>query len=747
MTCPDRGSLLALLEEANPGADTGELDNHIETCPTCLRTLAELTQEEAIWKEAAGALTEATRSEPALRALMEAARSEPPGNPHWDLSFLRPAGEPGVLGLLGSYRVLEECGRGSMGVVLKARDPALERVVAIKVLPPWLAANDTARQRFVREGRAAAAVCHDHVVAVHGVAEADGVSFIIMQLVAGESLQARLDQAGPLAVSEAVRVGQEVALALAAAHSHGLIHRDVKPANILLEDGSDRVKLTDFGLARLVDDVGLTQNGVVAGTPEYMAPEQARGDPVDHRADLFSLGSVLYAMLTGSSPFHGSTTLGVLRRVCDQEPCPVNSLNQLTPPWLDNLVARLLAKDPADRFQTAAEVAALLRTGLDHLDQPSTIPAPEVMSAPAGSGVALAAGWAPNQEASAGMSKRRTPFPSPLVFAVLWTAGGICLLALVFWMASSMRDRFFHDFRVQRLPGAVRPFGPQAGRVVREEPDGLRITLSRDRPHKQSVGVTLAQAVSGDFEVTATVEILQADVPPPFGFGAGVLMTADETARIGRLNRARKEQVALWDQWIKEEGKKPKLIGDIMPCPANVVRLRMKRIGSTLAYLWAPEADGGDFQLMHEGEFRSDDVRVIKVMASTGSQPCDVDVRILELRVATAPTMAQVIGWMAGTMAAVVVGGAAGWYYLQRRVCAHLPATGQTALAPRSRPLVKERVHSAASTAITAGRTAEHLSVKPHIVTCPGCQKRLKLSAGAGGKKVTCPACEASFVG
>src|SRR5262249_35623939 len=146
----------------------------------------------------------------------------------------------------------------------------------------------------------------------------------------------------------------------------GLIHRDIKPANLLLEGepGTDtpgvvRVKITDFGLARMVDDVGLTQNGVVAGTPEYMAPEQARGEPIDHRADLFSLGSVLYALCTGQPPFRGPTTPAVLHKICTAAVVPVRELNPDIPAWLERLIARLLAKQPEQRLQSAAEVAAL----------------------------------------------------------------------------------------------------------------------------------------------------------------------------------------------------------------------------------------------------------------------------------------------------------------------------------------------------------------------------------------------------
>src|SRR5262245_11703697 len=237
-----------------------------------------------------------------------------------------------------------------MGVVLKAFDPALHRFVAIKVMAAAVAGSATARRRFTREAQAAAAVCHEHIVAVYGVHKAGGLPYLVMQYVPGESLQDRLDREGPLEPTEVVRIGMQAASALAAAHAQGLIHRDIKPANLLLENGLARIKITDFGLARMVDDVGLTQNGVVAGTPEYMAPEQARGEPIDASADLFSLGCVLYALCTGASPFRGPTPLAVLRRVCDQEPVPLRSLNPDVPAWLEAVIHRLLAKAPGGRF-------------------------------------------------------------------------------------------------------------------------------------------------------------------------------------------------------------------------------------------------------------------------------------------------------------------------------------------------------------------------------------------------------------
>src|SRR5205809_325094 len=223
-----------------------------------------------------------------------------------------------------------------MGIVLKALDPCLQRTVALKVLDPMFARNELARQRFCREARAAAAVTHENVVAVHEVdidKEKD-LPYIVMQFVSGVTVQDRLDRGERLPLREVVRIGQQTAAGLAAAHAEGLVHRDIKPGNILLEAPLGRVKLTDFGLARAAEDAKLTQTGFVAGTPLYMAPEQARGEPVDHRADLFSLGSVLYALCTGQPPFQGSTPFVVLKNVTEERPRPIREINPDIPEWL-----------------------------------------------------------------------------------------------------------------------------------------------------------------------------------------------------------------------------------------------------------------------------------------------------------------------------------------------------------------------------------------------------------------------------
>jgi tRNA A-37 threonylcarbamoyl transferase component Bud32 len=304
------------------------------------------------------------------------AKTDQPDAPPDLLSLLAPAEKPGQLGKLGHYEILEVVGQGGMGVVVKAYDPKLHRVVAIKLLAPHLAANPSARQRFEREARAVAAVRNEHVVAIHDVETSGPAPYLVMEFIGGASLQDRLDKRGRLEVKEILRIGIQAARGLAAAHEQGLVHRDVKPANILLENGVERVKITDFGLARAVDDASLTQSGVIAGTPLFMSPEQADGKPFDPRSDLFSLGGVLYALCTGHAPFRASGTMAVLKRVTEDTPRPIRESNPDVPDWLEAIVAKLLAKKPEGRFQTADALAELLGQYLAHIQQPNQVALP-----------------------------------------------------------------------------------------------------------------------------------------------------------------------------------------------------------------------------------------------------------------------------------------------------------------------------------------------------------------------------------
>lgn len=347
---------------------TVETAMHVETCEVCQTRLQEIqplseVQDEISTLFSSGMDLEAERSN---RWRHRQSNSISGANFNIDNAAnsdevkLGPPSHPEMLGRLGRYEIERRIGSGGMGIVFKAFDTELNRPVAIKVLAPYLARNGAARQRFGRESRAAAAVVHEHVVAIHNV-ESDGETpFIVMQYVSGESLQARVQRLGPLSVEEILRIGIQTAAGLAAAHEQGIVHRDVKPENILLENSVDRVLLTDFGLARTVDDASLTHTGVIAGTPSYMSPEQANGETIDHRTDLFSFGSVLYFVATGHPPFRAERAMGVLHRICTTPHRPVWQVNAKIPHDLSQLIDRLLDKNPAKRVGSAAAVRETL---------------------------------------------------------------------------------------------------------------------------------------------------------------------------------------------------------------------------------------------------------------------------------------------------------------------------------------------------------------------------------------------------
>jgi serine/threonine protein kinase len=278
-----------------------------------------------------------------------------------DTDLLAPPQEPDEIGRLGGYRVLKVLDAGGMGVVFQAEDPQLRRLVALKVMRRARADSDLSRKRFLREARAAAALEHDHIVRVYQVGEDRGLPFLVMELLQGEALDVRLKREGPLPLVEILRIGREVCAGLAAAHDRDLIHRDIKPSNLWLEAERGRMKILDFGLARAPGGpTDLTGPGTVVGTPGYMAPEQARGEPVDARCDLFSLGCVLYQACTGLPPFRGANTAATLLAVDEKQPPPPAALTQEVPAALSDLVMRLLAKDPADRPASARAVGEVL---------------------------------------------------------------------------------------------------------------------------------------------------------------------------------------------------------------------------------------------------------------------------------------------------------------------------------------------------------------------------------------------------
>ncbi len=379
--CPPRERLRRLVSGA-PLGDVAGLAAHLEACDSCRAALDEFAASDTVLVDAAGFLRgdDYSNEEPLRRVLRDLVTAVSPASPGRTTHSLNGVGPPAEIPYrIGDCEVTRLIGYGGMGLVYEAFDPALLRSVAIKVLAPGLAGDPLARERFAREARAAAAVRHENVITIHAVSESNGLPYILMEYLAGGSLQDLLDRRGRPDWRVAARVGAEVASGLAAAHARGLVHRDIKPSNILLAEAETPgepgpAKISDFGLARVADDSRLTRSGVVAGTPMYMSPEQALSEPLDHRADLFSLGSVLYALCTGRDPFPDGTPVVVLRQVCDMTPTPVRVLNPAVPEWLAAVIERLHAKRPGDRFASAAEVAGLLCHNLDHPDRPRPVP-------------------------------------------------------------------------------------------------------------------------------------------------------------------------------------------------------------------------------------------------------------------------------------------------------------------------------------------------------------------------------------
>ena len=260
------------------------------------------------------------------------------------------------------YKILEPLGAGGMGVVYKAQDLNLDRIVALKFLPPDLTRDFQAKERFINEARSASSFDHPNICTVYEIGEAeDGQSFIAMPWYEGETLKRRIERA-PIAIEEATRIALQIVQGLSKTHQKGIIHRDVKPANIIVTT-EGVAKILDFGLSKLRGQTVLTKEGSTVGTVAYMSPEQARGDPVDQRTDIWSIGVVLYEMLSGRRPFNGDYDQVVIYSILNQDPTAVTDLRHDVPPDLGAIVTKCLQKDPARRHQSAVE----LGHDLEHL--------------------------------------------------------------------------------------------------------------------------------------------------------------------------------------------------------------------------------------------------------------------------------------------------------------------------------------------------------------------------------------------
>jgi serine/threonine-protein kinase len=261
------------------------------------------------------------------------------------------------------YQIVGQPKRGGMAIVYKAYQPALDRYVALKMLSPEFSSDPEFLRRFHDEAKRTARLEHPHIVPIYDIGQVDGRVFIAMRWIDGLSLQELLAREGPLSARRALAIAAQVADALDYAHARGVVHRDVKPANMMIEAG-DRVTLTDFGIARLLDGTQYTQVGMIIGTPAYMSPEQAAGQPVDARSDLYSLGLVVYEMLTGRLPFEAPEPLAVAGMHRSMPPPPPTAFNRTLPRSVGLVVLRALAKRPDERYASGREFVAALRRAL-----------------------------------------------------------------------------------------------------------------------------------------------------------------------------------------------------------------------------------------------------------------------------------------------------------------------------------------------------------------------------------------------
>ncbi|MEM0925920.1 MAG: serine/threonine-protein kinase [Planctomycetota bacterium] len=419
-----REELKQLLEEAEGSSHANDaLWDHLESCEICQQKLEELAGEPTWWTEtremlatdthADGGFASGFHSSADAQAVVDA-EAQPAPHPtvsvpppeKWTRSFgemqnreftrdVLPilkqmpdyrdvdgsgggdaSSRESRLGMLGEYALTGVIGWGGTGVVLSAIDKSLDRSVAIKVLYPHLAARGSARRRFEREARSVASLSHPAIMPIHRVVAEAGPPYLVLAHLRGGSLQDKIDREGPLELESSLSIAMQIADALAAAHRQGVVHRDVKPGNILLEEDGHRVVLSDFGLAQTLDEMQLTASGMIAGTPPYMSPEQAAGNAVDPRSDLFSLGSVLYAMWTGREPFRRRGIAATLVAVAQAEKIPASRIRRDLPQWTTLLLDALHAKDPDDRLADAKQAKNLLEACLAHVRAPQEYPLP-----------------------------------------------------------------------------------------------------------------------------------------------------------------------------------------------------------------------------------------------------------------------------------------------------------------------------------------------------------------------------------
>ncbi|GAB5401852.1 MAG: serine/threonine-protein kinase [Aureliella sp.] len=408
----DHAKLVQLLADTLPEHEHAPLTLHLDDCESCRRSLDELTEQTPLFADTQVALSSAARGPDSSNSvsgnsdsldfqlnsapLHGMSKSGVAASPladqeHWVVNLLQPSSASDQLGRLDDMSVEAVLGQGGMGVVVKAHDASLGRDLAVKLLSPMLASCGAARQRFFREAQAAAAIVHPNIVPIFSVSEQRAASenitkaqraipYITMPLISGGNLQQVIDRDGPLPLDRVLSIGHQVAEGLAAAHAQGIIHRDIKPANLMLDGGGFRVMITDFGLARALDDSTLTGSGMLAGTPQFMSPEQARGQTLDHRSDIYSLGAVLYALATGRPPVSGTSTMEILHKIGSMPPKPIVEINESYPEWFQRLVQLMMHPNANERIESADQAAVLLRESLAHARSPRRSELPKALA-------------------------------------------------------------------------------------------------------------------------------------------------------------------------------------------------------------------------------------------------------------------------------------------------------------------------------------------------------------------------------
>ncbi len=383
--CLSKNTALFLTGDLTPPEEKKFVE-HLSSCARCQDKLETLACDKATWDMAKSMLEFDPESEKAKRTKLPSNTNSVSLDQNSEFieqsesiaifNLLHPTDDPRMLGRIGNYEIIGLIGRGGMGVVFKAFDQSLNRNVAVKVLEPSLAHVGAARQRFAREAQTMASISHENVIPIFAVAEHAGLPYFVMEYADGGTLEQRIAEEGSFSAIDVMQVGLQISKALDAAHRQGLVHRDIKPGNVLMYRGTSRVRVADFGLVQVASEASFTRSGMLAGTPAFMSPEQIRGEVCDHRSDLFSLGTLLYTLCVGHTPFRAETVYGVMQRIVHDTPRGVVQQNSETPAWLESFIARLMSKTREQRFQDAATVAQILEREIAHHQNPGSIREP-----------------------------------------------------------------------------------------------------------------------------------------------------------------------------------------------------------------------------------------------------------------------------------------------------------------------------------------------------------------------------------